>query len=110
MFSSRMSTPPVQDALFKKFADDLTLSNTYPHDEPTENIIEDLQIMQECIHAWGRDNRVEFDPGKEEFGIIHHINGVGDDFRLLGPIIDCKLSMRTAINKIVQKAHPTLDS
>jgi hypothetical protein len=53
---------------------------------------------------------VAFDENKEEFAVIHHIHGEGPDFRLLGPIIDTKLLMHSAVAKLVGKIRPKLQS
>ena len=65
--------------------------------------------MEECkrkVHQWGRTNRVAFDAGKEHIVIIHPIHGIGDPFKLLGCLVDCKLQMHQAVDKILAQARP----
>ena len=49
---------------------------------------------------------MEFDPGKEQLVVIHHKDGEGSDFRLLGPVFDTKLQMHSAVTSVVNKARP----
>ena len=60
------------------------------------------------MHGWGEENRVEFDPSKESFVILHPIFGEGESFRLLGPTIDPKLIMSEEVQRIVRKTKPKL--
>jgi len=96
------------DGRSRKFADDLTMSKSYPKDSPNENIQEDLRVVQTNTHAWGEQNRVTFDQTKEHFAILHHIDGEGDPFRYLGPILDCKLVMKEAVSDIAKRVRPKL--
>ena len=61
--------------------------------------MDELQGMQERAHAWGRKNRVSFDPGKENFVILHPLVHAGDTFKLLGTLVDPSLSMRPVSNR-----------
>ena len=65
-----------------------------------------LQACQQKAHEWGSYNRVEFDPGKKAFVILHPSIGEGDDFRLLGLITDCRLKMQAAVDALLKKARP----
>ena len=89
-----------------KFADDLNIFKEYSRDVSNADIIDDLRTCQHDVHEWGKANRVSFDPAKEEFCILDPLHGEGASFRLLGPVFDCKLSMTTAVNKLVRKARP----
>ena len=91
-----------------KFADDLSAFKAYPTTTTNDDIYTDLHNCHRNIHHWGTQNGVAFDPQKEEFAIIHHFHGHGDTFKLLGPHIDVKLTMTTAIIKIINKARPKL--
>ena len=73
---------------------------------PSEEVLNDLKLCQERVHKWGEQNRVSFDAGKEEFAVLHHQDGEGRDFRLLGPVFDAKLLMHSAVQKVVSKAKP----
>jgi len=83
-------------SLFKIFCETVT----------NDTIMKDLEASQQEAHKWGADNQVVFDRSKEEFVILHRSGGSGNDFRLLGPWIDNKLLMHTAVNKIMAKAKP----
>ena len=89
-----------------KFADDLTVSKTFPATTSNEEVLADLHNCQKNVHDWGRTNRVAFDAGKEAFVVLHHLQGEGEDFRLLGPVLDSKLRMHSAVQKVVAKARP----
>ena len=52
-----------------------------------------LEEVQTRTHCWGVKNQVQFDPSKEYFKILHPSLGAGEDFKLLGTLIDCKLTM-----------------
>ena len=68
----------------------------------------EMQRCQSVVHRWGRDNRVAFDPAKEEFKIIHPFSGTGDSFKYLGPIIDTQIRMHDEIQRIVKKCRPKI--
>ena len=51
---------------------------------------------------------MEFDATKEAVAIIHHIDGEGKNFKLLGPVFDPKLLMHPAVKKMVSKARPKM--
>ena len=65
--------------------------------------MQDLALCQASVHHWGAKNRVTFEPAKEEFVVLDPRDGVGEPFRLLGPIIDNKLRMNVDINKLFRK-------
>ena len=56
-------------------------------------IHDDLKACQAACHHWGVSRRVTFDAAKEHFCILHKLHGSGDTFRLLGVLIDVKLTM-----------------
>ena len=56
----------------------------------------------------GRAHQITFDKSKEELIVIHHRFGMGDVFRLLGPMVDPKLVMRDAVRKVVRQARGKL--
>ena len=91
-----------------KYADDLSTFKTYPTTTPNDDIYAHLHHCQTTIHEWGKSNGVAFDPLKEHFAILHPHYGHGNDFKLLGPTIDVKLTMTPTINKIINKARPKL--
>ena len=93
-----------------KFADDLSVSKTYPTTTSNQEVLADLRSCQEQVHEWGRKNRVTFDSGKEELAVLHHLHGEGKDFRLLGPVFDTKLRMHSAVQKLLGKARPKVQA
>ena len=93
-----------------KFADDLSVTKEYDKKTTTKEALEDLKRCQHNVHKWGRANRVEFDPKKEEFAVLHHREGEGPDFRLLGPMFDPKLLMHKAVQKVLGKARPKVQA
>ena len=93
-----------------KFADDLSVSKEYPKSTANNKVFEDLRLCQRTVHKWGHANRVEFDPRREEFAVVHHIEGEGPDFRLLGPVFDLKLLMHKTVQKLLGKARPKLQA
>ena len=90
------------------FADDLVTYKRYDRQLDNSLIFDDLHECQAAVHEWGGKNQVAFDPSKEEFVILDPVDGCGNDFRLLGPWIDNKLLMKTAVSKITNKAKPKL--
>ena len=73
-----------------------------------EDILNEMKECQQQTHQWGRENQVTFDEAKEEFVVLHRSSGSGSEFRLLGPWVDNKLLMHTAVNKIMAKARPKI--
>ena len=65
-----------------------------------------MDVCRSRVHKWGRINRVAFDPSKEHVVIIHPIYGSGDPFKILGCMIDCKLIMSHAADKILSQVRP----
>ena len=65
-----------------------------------------LRQCQDHVHKWGETNRVEFDPAKEELVIMHPRNGYEETFRLLGLMVDNRLTMEEAVAKLLKQARP----
>ena len=59
------------------FADDLTCEKSVLKDVPDDDVFKELRECQARVHAWGVANRVQFDPKKEEFKIMHPRLGWG---------------------------------
>jgi hypothetical protein len=82
------------------FADDLNawkrallnVGDANPHDA----LLASLGAVQAELHQWGAANRVRFDPGKESFHVLHRRKPHGEDFKVLGYWIGCKLLMHAA--------------
>ena len=90
------------------FADDLSIFKKFDRFTPNAEVLQDVEACRKNVHAWGRCNRVPFDPGKEHVVIIHPIYGVGEPFKLLGCTFDTKLIMRHAIEKILSQVRPKI--
>ena len=59
---------------------------------------------RECqseLHAWGRENQVQFDPAKESMHVIGRHDAAGPDFKIMGIHFDCKLLMNNAVHETV---------
>ena len=91
-----------------KFADDLNVFKTFPGGTTSEEVREDLKKSQAAVHKWGAQNRVTFDAAKEHFCVLHPTEGEGENFRLLGPVFDCRLTMEATVTKLVRKARGKL--
>ena len=65
-----------------------------------------MHVCRARVHNWGRLNRVAFDPVKEHSIIIHSSQGEGDPFKLLGLLVDCKLIMQQAVDKLLTQIRP----
>ena len=88
------------------FADDLNISHFFPRSMGHTTIRETMEETQKDVHEWGRRNRVVFDASKEHFLIVHTRDGEGEDFKLLGCLIDCKLTVKPTIDYILAKVRP----
>ena len=62
------------------------------------------------VHKWGRANRVSFDLNKEHIVIVHPIHANGDPFKFLGCMVDCKLRMDQAIDRILIQIRPKIQA
>ena len=90
------------------FADDLNVFKKYNRLQSNTIIKKEMTICRARVHKWGRMNRVSFDPGKEHIVIIHPIHAEGDPFKLLGCMVDCKLVMNHAVDKILTQVRPKI--
>ena len=86
------------------FADDLNCSKQVPSDTTEEQALSALQNCQQSLHRWGAANQVLFDAGKESFHGLHRTKAFGEDFKILGVLFDCQLTMRSAIHEIATEA------
>ena len=94
----------------KAFADDLNVFHEFDRRAAEIDIMEELASCRDRVHHWGYQNRVEFDGTKEHFVIVHPTRGVGNAFKLLGLVYDCKLKMDEAVDAIIQRARPKCKS
>ena len=86
------------------FADDLNCSKELPASTTEAQARTALRGCQTSLHRWGAANRVIFDPGKESFHGIHRTRYFGEDFKILGVLLDCQLTMRSAAKEISKEA------
>ena len=86
------------------FADDLNCSREFPAHTAERYIREKLTECQTTLHTWGAANRVLFDPGKESLHCLHRTRYFGEDFKILGVLFDCQLTMRAAAQEIAREA------
>ena len=117
-----MLGPPLWNVLFEeiddairtcafrvaKFADDLSAYRNFNSAVSNDKIREDLRECQRTTHRWGVFRRVSFDASKEHFCILHKFDCFGETFRLLGTLVDPKLTMEDEIRRIRKKAGPKI--
>ena len=82
--------------------------NSYAVTTKNETLFAEGKGCQDKLHKWGRANRVAFDPTKEHVAILHPLHGSGDPFKLLGCMVDNKLLMHVAVDKIHSQMRPKL--
>ena len=92
------------------FADDLNVFREFDRLCPLQRVEQHLQQTRESVHKWGKRNRVIFDAGKEHIVVIHPDHGYGEPFKLLGCLIDVKLTMSCAVDAILSVARPKVTS
>ena len=88
------------------FADDLNVFQEFDRTIANEQC---KKVMYDCrlkVHNWGKVNRVVFDADKEHVIILHPLQGEGDPFKLLGCLVDLKLTMQQAIDKLLSQIRP----
>ncbi len=86
------------------FADDLNCSKAFSATTPESEIRRQLQRCQKSLHRWGSANRVLFDPGKESYHCLHRTRYFGDNFKILGVLFDCQLTMGDAAQETAREA------
>ena len=99
---------PTGSQIMNIFADDLNAEIQRSSSKNEESILQELREIQTRIHHWGMQNQVTFDAGKEFFQIIHPTHPYGNDFKLLGSLIDCRLTMQPCVEGILAKARPKI--
>ena len=90
------------------FADDLNVFRDFDRFESNEHIMQNLNSCRDSVHKWGVRNRVSFDASKEHFLIMHPRYAFGDPFKLLGCLMDTKLIMKHAIDKVLSQIRPKI--
>ena len=92
------------------FADDLNIFKEFDKDHDNGAVKDSMETCRRRVHSWGRCNRVSFDAGKEHLVILHPLSGEGETFRLLGCMVDVKLIMDKAIEKILSQVKPKVQA
>ena len=82
------------------FADDLNAFKNFLNSVDNDKILSEIDSAQNSLHAWGRANRVTFDPGKESKHILSRYSPSGGNFKVLGVNFDCKLLMDDAVHDV----------
>ena len=90
------------------FADDLSVFQEFDRQQPTVEVFDTINVCRQSVHDWGRKNRVLFDAGKEHLVVVHPLHAQGEAFKLLGLMVDCKLVMNQAIEKLLATIRPKI--
>ena len=88
------------------FADDLNVFQKFDRGVPNSECRDVMTACRSKVHQWGKINRVTSDAGKEHIIVIHPLQGEGDPFKLLGCLVDCKLVMQQAVDKMMSQIRP----
>lgn len=88
------------------FADDLSIYKCFSLEVSNFDAIADMQFTKNSVHMWGARNRVAFDPETEHVVVLHPSHGEGELVKLLGCIIDPKMTMMPAIGLTLSRARP----
>jgi hypothetical protein len=99
---------PVGMQQINLFADDLTVMTSVPQASSSALLTEVLEEAQSRTHLWGVKNQMQFDSSKEYFKMLHPSLGSGEDFKLLGTLIDCQLNMQACIESLLCKIRPKI--
>ena len=92
------------------FADDLSVFQKFDRNTPNADCLHTIETCRSKVHAWGRANRVIFDSTKEHSIILHSIQGEGEPFKMLGLLVDCKLIMLQAVEKLLSQVRPKVQA
>ena len=90
----------------RKCADELNTFKKYSRTISNEDVVCDSGLCPSSVHAWGAKNRVTVQHSRECFAALDPRHGFGELFLLLGPVIDNKLRMKLAVDKLYRKAKP----
>ena len=93
----------INEALFQEivYADDLNAFREFLLRTPNADVFCATTSCQRELHAWGRANQVAFDAGKESHHVVSHVAPEGPNFKILGVLFDCGLTMAAAIHELV---------
>ena len=67
-----------------------------------------MQLTRRAVHKWGARNRVTFAAEKEHIVVLHPDVGEGELVKLLGCVIDPKLNMQAAVDKLTATLRPKI--
>ena len=87
------------------FADDLNALKEVGKELQNEEALKTAAECQKKLHRWGAANQVTFEPTKESYHVVSHLDPHGEDFTLLGIPLDCQLTMATALWELVGKGR-----
>ena len=76
------------------YADDLNAYKEFALSVPNTDLVHAAKDCQKELHAWGRANRVAFDPKKESMHVLSHWCPEGDAFKILGVLAWCNFTRR----------------
>ena len=83
------------------YADDLDAFKISERGEDDESLFSKAAVCQVSLHAWGHANQVTFEASKESTHILSHTVPVGDNFKILGIMFDCRLRMGDAVDEVL---------
>ncbi len=72
---------------------------------PNSTVLTATEQCQRELHTWGRANQVAFDAGKESQHVVSHVSPEGPDFKILGVLFDCGLTMAAAVRELVPECR-----
>ena len=92
----------INEWLFEEavYADDLNAFREFSHDTENSVVKSCLDSCQNELHKWGRANRVTFEAKKESKHVLSLREPEGEDFKILGVVYDCRLSMQSTCEKL----------
>ena len=85
------------------YADDLNAFKSFSKDISDDAIWTELDSVQDSLHSWGHQNFVKFDASKESKHILSKRRAAGGDFRILGCLFDCSLSIAGCVHETVYR-------
>ena len=87
------------------FADDLNAFKSYDRNCCNDVLYEEMEYCQECLHEWGRANKVQFDAGKESKHVLHRQEPEGEDFQMFGVLFDTQLRMEQHLEGLTNRCR-----
>ena len=85
------------------FADDLNAYKVVPSTTTLPIAMQSIDKVQAGLHRWGTANQVTFDASKESRHVLSRTDPHGPDFKLLGVVFDCRLTMEGAVRSLAGK-------